>query len=653
MGVRLCHRRKSEYPYVTARKSTFPGTARTAVEASSVPDDITLLAPLLRSMRERIRSMEQSRFWMLRNHFFKLKKRLRLSAEGACAPFVIPSSVESSIDGADAYAQWLRLNAPRVADLARMREIAEILPQQPLISLLWIGDGVSETLLQTGLDSLSSQVYGRWQLCVVARRDVRRLFEARAEDDARIALVPIAERDDEADTFAAGLAAATGDYVGFLGAGDILAPEALFEIALLVNRHSDADIIYSDEDSLGDEGVRENPYFKPDWSPELLMSRMYIGDLCVYRRSLLEQIARSRTNRSGDPRYDVALRYSEQTERIFHIPRVLYHRRLQGRDADDETSGVRVLSEALIRRGEPGRITVNPNCAHTYIARYDIVQPGRISIVVPTRNHGADVDRCLESIFAHDVASDLEVVLVDNGSSESASLASFARWPQRDRRVRVVRDDAPFNFSALNNRAVQLTSGTYLLFLNNDTEVLTDQWLPALVEQAQRPSIAGVGARLLFPDGTVQHAGVVLGIGGVAGHSHRLAERDSPGYFCALQAVTNYSALTAACLMVRRSIFDEVGGFDEALTVAYNDVDLCLRFRARGYRNVYLPHVVLTHSESKTRGHDVGFRKTARSARETLLMKERWGPQLANDPYYSPNLTRRSEDYAIRVDELT
>lgn len=617
-----------------------------------MPDDITILAPLVRRMRERIRAMEQSRFWMLRNRFFAIKKRFRLSVEGAWPPFSLPPGVESAVDGADPYDQWLGLNAPRDADLARMREIAEVLPRQPCITLLYAGGAPTGSGFRAAIDSLFAQVYGRWQLCVAAGRDARRSLPDWALDDSRIVLLPDTGSGDARQPFAVLLAAATGDYVGFLHGGDVLAPEALFEVALLLNRHPEADIVYGDEDAIDADGILSAPYFKPDWSPELLLSRMYLGDLCVYRRTLLGEFSDSITDPNGSLTYDVALRATERTDRIYHIPRVLYHHRPRTRDAGETASDVRVLSEALERRGERGRVTVNAQCAGTYIVRYDIVRSGRISIIVPTRDHGPDVDRCLESIFSHDASSEIEVVLVDNGSTDPASLASFARWPERDGRVRVVRDDAPFNFSALNNRAVRSTSGTYLLFLNNDTEVLTDDWLPALVEQAQRPAIAGVGARLLFPDGKVQHAGVVLGIGGVAGHSHRFAERDSTGYFCALEAVCDYSALTAACLMVRRSVFEEVGGFDEALTIAFNDVDLCLKFRAHGYRNVYLPHVVLRHAESKTRGHDIGARKSARSAGEILLMKERWGPQLENDPYYNPNLTRRSEDYAIRVDEL-
>ena len=626
----------------------FRGPVLARLNGAGVPEDLATLAPLVRRMRERIRSMEQSSFWKLRNRFFAVKKRLRLAVDGAWPAFSVPPAYEDAVEGADDYGQWLRLNAPRTADLERMRDLAELLPRKPTITVLLAGDA-SEAQLRAALESISTQVYGHWQLCVTVPTKLRHLLEGFAKD-SRIVVGHDARERDATRSFAAGLAAATGDYVGFLHAGDVLSPEALFEVAVLLNRRVDADIIYSDEDVIDDDGLRDVPYFKPDWSPELLLSRMYIGDLCVYRRSLLDDVARSSSEADASLTYDLALRATERSDRIYHIPRVLYHRRSNSGHVRETASDVRILSEALERRGEAGRIAVSPRCPKTYIARYEIVRPGRISIIVPTRDHGDDVDRCLTSIFSHDAASDLEVLLVDNGSTDRESLASFARWPERDPRVRVVRDGAPFNFSALNNRAVRLTSGSYIIFLNNDTEVLTDEWIPALIEQAQRPSIAGVGGRLLFPDRTVQHAGVVLGIGGVAGHSHRFAEHDATGYHCAIESVCNYSALTAACLMVRRSVFDEVGGFDESLTIAFNDVDLCLKFRERGYRNVYLPHVVLRHAESKTRGHDVGFVKNTRSVREQLLMKERWGAVLENDPYYNPNLTRRSEDYAVRLD---
>jgi GT2 family glycosyltransferase len=252
-------------------------------------------------------------------------------------------------------------------------------------------------------------------------------------------------------------------------------------------------------------------------------------------------------------------------------------------------------------------------------------------------------------VFERSTYPDIEVILLDNGSRDPASLRTFGTWAAAEpKRLRIVPYDVPFNFPRINNYAVGHTTGAYLLFLNNDTEVVTTDWIEAMVEQAQRPPIGCVGAKLLYPDDTVQHAGVVVGLGGVAGHSHKHYPASAPGYFYTLQTTNNYSAVTAACMMMRRDVFDRVGGFDESLAIAFNDVDLCLRVRGAGYRNVYLPHVVLYHHESKSRGYEDTAEKLARFAEEQKTMLARWRTADACDPYYNPNLTRMTEDYAIR-----
>jgi GT2 family glycosyltransferase len=280
--------------------------------------------------------------------------------------------------------------------------------------------------------------------------------------------------------------------------------------------------------------------------------------------------------------------------------------------------------------------------------RYDLRDAGRVSVIIPTRDHGEDVDRCLRSIFQRSTYGDIEVVLLDNGTTDRESMRVFGEWTEREpQRVKLVAHAVPFNFSNINNYAARHSSGKYLLFLNNDTEILTPDWIEAMVEQAQRPSIGAVGAKLLFDDGTVQHAGVVIGLGGVAGHSHKYFPSDAPGYFGTLQTVNNFSAVTAACLMVRRAVFEEVGGFDEELAIAFNDVDFCLRVQAAGYQNVYLPHVEIYHYESKSRGHENTPEKMERFLREQQFMRERWRTGEVADPHYNRNLTLDTENYAI------
>ena len=274
--------------------------------------------------------------------------------------------------------------------------------------------------------------------------------------------------------------------------------------------------------------------------------------------------------------------------------------------------------------------------------RYDIKRPGKVSIIVPTRDHGADVDLCFRSLFERSTYTNIEIILLDNGSRDPDSLKTFGRWLQLEpERIKLVHHDVPFNFSAINNFAATHATGEYLLFLNNDTEIITDDWIEAMIEQAQRPAIGAVGAKLLYGDNTVQHAGVIVGLGGVAGHSHKYFGADEPGYFYTLQTVNNFSAVTGACCMIRREVFEEVGGFDEGLAIAFNDVDLCLRIKDAGYRNIYLPHVVLYHHESKSRGHEDTPEKQARFLREQQVIHERWKSDTVPDPYYNINLVLR------------
>ena len=350
------------------------------------------------------------------------------------------------------------------------------------------------------------------------------------------------------------------------------------------------------------------------------------------------------------------LRLTEKTDRIHHITRILYHWRIHPASTSAAAeakpyaaiAGQRAVQEAIDRRGEPG-IVERSAIPGIYVTRYTIRDPGLVSVIIPTRDHGDDVERCLTSIFSNDSYANYEIVLVDNGSTERASLETFSQWAARESRVRIERYDRPFNFSEINNFAVERSHGKYLLFLNNDTEVITKDWMSAMVEQAQRPSIGVVGGLLIYPDETIQHAGVVVGLGGVAGHGQNGLHRDDPGYFGSIRAINNFSALTAACVMMRRSVFDEVGGFDETLAVAFNDVDLCLKITAAGYRNVYLPHVALYHYESKSRGEETTREKRARFAREVALMEQRWATRSTPDPCYNPHLSLTAPGYAIRL----
>ena len=563
--------------------------------------------------------------------------------------------------GDDPYRRWMELYGTRAGDLQRMNEILPFLPRRPLVSIIMATYDTPGRYLRAALDSVRDQVYPDWELCIAddasAAPHVRRILEEYARLDPRIKVVYRPENGHISRASNSALELATGEFVGFLDHDDVLAPEALFECALITNRVPDVDMIYSDEDKIDEAGVLSDPFFKPEWGPDTFLSRMYTCHFGFYRRKLVQDLGGLRPEFDGSQDYDLVLRLSERTTRIHHIPKVLYHWRMHEDSTASDASAKpyaaiaaeRAITEAVARRGEPGTAEVNADAAGTYSVRYTIRERNKVSIIVPTRNHGEDVDRCLTSIFSKSTYQNFEIVLVDNGSDDRSSIRTFESWRKRDPRVKVIRYDAPFNFSAINNYAVAQTDGPYLLFLNNDTEVITPDWLEGMIEQAQRPTIGAVGALLLYPDETIQHAGVIIGLGGVAGHSHKHFPADHPGYFFTLRSINNVSAVTAACLMVRRSVFLEVGKFDEELAVAFNDVDFCLKVRKANYRNIYLPHVKLYHFESKSRGYETTPEKQARFTREIEMMRRRWNTIDTVDPCYSPNLTRDHENFALKA----
>jgi O-antigen biosynthesis protein len=633
----------------------------------------------LEELREHYTIVNDSKFAQLRGLFGSLRsltRRPKTSLGAASAVSAIDRAApQSETSGAvpalpdtvvhadgpsnDPYAEWLRRNAPRGADYVRMRELIEVLPYQPLISIVTPVYNTPERYLRAAIESVSTQIYPHWELCLADDaspephvRSVLREYEAR---DQRIKCTFRSRNGHISAASNSALQLATGEFVGLLDHDDVLVPEALFEVAAMLNRHRDADMIYSDEDKIDDDGSLRDPFFKPDWCPESFMSRMYTCHFGVYRRSLVEELGGFRSEFDGSQDYDLVLRLMEKTSRIFHIPRVLYHWRIHPASAAGVSkpyasrAAERALNGALERRNEPGQAREIDEVPGTYIIRYEVKNREKISIIIPTRDHGEDVERCLSSIFARAGYENFEVLLVDNGSTDRKSLEVFEKWARRDRRVRILRYDVPFNFPKINNYAVTKSSGHYLLFLNNDTEVLSDDWLEAMVEQAQRPPIGAVGAFLLYADNTVQHAGVVIGIGGVAGHPYRYHPGHSLGYISTLKAINNYSAVTAACLMVRRDVFDLVAGFDESLGVAFNDVDFCLKIQAAGFRNVWLPHVVLHHFESKSRGYEDTPEKIVRFESEIAIMESRWHTRERPDPCYSPHLSLDDENVSIRL----
>lgn len=566
---------------------------------------------------------------------------------------VSPGDRELVLDSIDPlYGEWLARHCPRKADLEKLNETVALFRDRPLISIIVPLVNPSEEFLKQAIESVQAQIYPNWELCIAGDRsievNIKSILKEYAEKDTRIQLNLDLDRDNVAQLSNSALTLATGQFVTRCYSDDRLAPDALYEVALWLQRDPDADIIYSDEDRINEFGQRSQPHFKPDWCPDSLLSRMYVGQLGVYRRSLVDRMGGFRVGYEGDRDYDLVLRLSEQTDRIHHIPKVLYHRRTIAKPSPQTHVEKKVLTETLQRRSLFGNVI--PTQTGCWQIRYHIQTYRRVSIIIPTRDRAAILDTCLTSIFEKTDYPDYEVLVVDNGSVEDRFFQVIEKWKQKQGdRFRVERLDIPFNYSKLNNDGVARTGGDYLLFLNNDTEVLHSDWITAMVEQAQRPSVGAVGALLLYPDNTIQHAGVVVGIGRAAGHSHKHYASNAPGYFNQIQTTNNYSAVTAACLMCRRDAFEEVNGFEEELAVNFNDVDFCLKLRDRGYQNLYLPHVVLYHYESKSRDRDP--QRDAQLATDTAYLQRKWKRYLDRDPCYSPHLTHLREDYSLNLED--
>ncbi len=420
-------------------------------------------------------------------------------------------------------------------------------------------------------------------------------------------------------------AGATGTYLAVVGPGDELAPDALARFARALIENPAIDIIYSDEDGL--EGSRRvEPRFKPRWNPDLALASGFPAGLMLVRRTLAVAMGGL-----GSGELDLLLRCLPENPVIAHLPRVLYHRRTP-LTFDVQALHAHLPQAEILAGPLPGTARI----------RYRLpTPPPLVSIVIPTRDGGAVLERCLTSLRAHTSYPRFEIIVVDNQSRDPVTLSLLAR-------ERVLHFDAPFNYSAINNLAARSATGELLCFLNDDTEVIEPGWLEELVSQALRPSVGAVGAKLLYPDGRIQHAGVGLGLLGLAGHFHKGLDAGAPGYMGRAQLVQEVSAVTGACLMVRKESFERVGGFDEIhLPVSFNDVDLCLRLRESGLRCIFTPHAVLIHHESYSRGADDTAEKLARVEREAMFLRSRWAALIADDPAYSPNLSLWTENFGL------
>src|SRR5579885_2180702 len=543
-------------------------------------------------------------------------------------------------------------------DERRAATLVATLPRPPTISIVMPVYNVERRWLMEAVDSVRRQFYPHWELCIAddasTRADTRAaLDEIERWGDARIKLRRLPQNRGIAGASNAALELATGEFVGLLDHDDELSRDALLEMALRIAT-DDPDVLYSDEDKLDADGRHREPHFKPDFNLEYFFSVNYICHFTVLRRALLERIGGFRPGFDGAQDYDLLLRAIEQTERVAHIPKVLYHwRQTESSTATISAAkphawdaGLRALGESLARRGIDAVAERGPYPT-TYRVRRAIRGQPLVSILIPFRDKPELLAACVGSILERSDYPHFEILGIDNGSREPATQRLLAELVRRDARVRFERYDAPFNFSAVNNFGARKARGEHLLFLNNDTEVISAEWLRALLEHSQRPEIGVVGAKLLYGDGTIQHAGVIVGIGGVAGHAHLFHPGDHPGYFARAQLPQRLSAVTFACAMTRREVFEQLGGLNEReLAVAFNDIDYCLRAVEAGFEVIYTPFAALYHHESRSRGYEDNPEKQARFAREVAYMRERHRVILERgDPHYNPNLRLDCNDF--------
>lgn len=558
------------------------------------------------------------------------------------------------------YNEWLR-QYDTLTDQDREKVQARIsqLSSRPLISVLMPVYNPPLEMLESAILSVQKQAYPNWELCIAddasPNAGVRGLLQRHAAQDTRIKLALRPENGHISAASNTALALASGAYVALLDNDDLLHELALFWVADEIASHPEAGLIYSDEDKVDVAGNRFDPYFKPEWNPDLFRSHNMVCHLGVYRTDLVRSLGGFREGFEGAQDYDLALRCTEQlaARQVVHIARVLYHWRSHPGSTAQAGSekgyallaGQRALDEHFSRTG----VSAKAELLDFGMYRAHYVLPSAVplvSLIIPTRNGLHLVKQCIDSIFAKTSYENYEIIIVDNNSDDPATLDYFASVAV-DARVRVLRDESPFNFSALNNAAVRQARGDYIGLLNNDVEVISPQWLDEMMGLAMQPGVGAVGARLWYPNNTLQHGGVITGLGGVAGHSHKHLERGAPGYFYHAQLIKTLSVVTAACLIIKKSIFLEVGGLNETdLKIAFNDVDFCLRVRQAGYRNIWTPYAELYHHESATRGYEDTPEKQSRFAKEVQYLKERWGESLTHDPAYSPNLTLDREDFS-------
>lgn len=554
------------------------------------------------------------------------------------------------------YQEWYEKNKPSEEELARQRK--KKWKEPVTISVLVPAYRTPEAFLRQMIESVLNQTYPHLELCIAdgsgENISVEKVVKEYQAKDQRVRYQRLEKNEGIAGNTNAAIRMATGDYLALFDHDDLLSPNALFEVASMIEKDK-ADVVYTDEDKVTSD-LKEHfqPHFKPDFNPDLLCSNNYICHLFVVKRSLALKLGGQDPAYDGAQDYDFIFRCTEEAEKIVHIAKILYHWRVhQASTADNPTSkmyafdaGKRAIEAHLQRIGAKAEVSHTKDLGF-YRVKYQVQGNPKVSIVIPNKDEKETLKKCLESIWQKTTYSNYEIILVENNST-TREIRDYYQELDGKNGVRVVYWDKEFNYSAINNFGISYAKGEYILCLNNDITVISPEWMEELLANCQRPEVGIVGARLYYPDNTIQHAGIVLGMGGCAGSLFVGLARSRGGYLHKAALQQDLSAVTAACFMVKKEAFEKVGGFEEKLAVAFNDVDFCLKVRHAGYLVVYDPYAELYHHESKTRGYENTEAKKRRFQEEIEYMRCHWMPDILRDPYYNENLSLKASDYSLR-----
>lgn len=586
----------------------------------------------------------------------KLKHLALIRAESNVERMPVAISEDNPLPVPDEYTQWV-LKFDTISDEARedLQKNQLSFTQKPLISIIMPVYDPPIVFLEAAIQSVIKQIYPHWELCIADDKSknpaVHKLLKKYAKLDKRIKIIFRKENGHISAASNSAFSLAAGEYIALLDHDDLIPEHALYWIVHAFNQHPNAALIYSDEDKINETDIRYDPYFKSDFNYELFLAQNMINHLTVYRKSLIDKIGGFRLGFEGSQDYDLALRAIEHTAwtNIIHIPKILYHwRAIAGSTAvsiDEKgyavTAASKAIREHFKRTNIDATVEPAPQIPNFQRVRFSLPETKPlVSILIPTKDRADLLSKCISSIISKSSYPNYEIIIVDNGSKEQLTFDLFDQI--RSQSIKIIHDNSPFNFSYLNNQAAALSKGSVLCLMNNDIEIITSDWIEEMLSFALRDDIGCVGARLWYPNNTLQHAGVITGVGGVAGHIHCHLPRNNLGYFGRAVLHQSLSVVTAACLMIRKKVFDAAEGLDEAIAVAFNDVDFCLRVKQLGYRNIWTPYAEMYHHESATRGYEDNPKKIKRFNKEIAFMQNRWGEQLLYDPAYNLNLTLKT-----------